>query len=203
MVSGHAVVRLPVSTLIALAVMACVFQFLYATVMKQPQAIVAPTIKPIDFRPMLVDHRERPKSPIKEPPPRKHADPPPTPHGEVPSNLWDGPTVIPAAEIGPVPTTSQGRVSGVAQPLVRIEPEYPRRAQETGIEGWVQVQFTVNAAGAVTDVFVVDSDPKGVFDVAATKAVQRWKYAPKVDEGRPVEMRGMQVILRFDLQGDR
>jgi periplasmic protein TonB len=202
MVSGHAVVRLPVSSLIALAVMACVFQFLYSTVMK-PQLVTVATIKPIEFTPLIIDHPARPKPPIKEPQPPKHVDPPATPRADGPPGVWDGPTVIPPTVIDPPQTTSQGRISGIAQPIVRIEPEYPRRAQESGIEGWVQVQFTVNAAGTVTDVLVVDADPKGVFDAAATKAVQHWKYAPKVDDGRAVEMRGVQVILRFDLKNER
>ncbi len=37
-------------------------------------------------------------------------------------------------------------------PLVRINPEYPNRARERGIEGWVQVQFTITPAGTVADV---------------------------------------------------
>jgi periplasmic protein TonB len=40
-------------------------------------------------------------------------------------------------------------------PLVRMEPTYPRRAAERGIEGWVTVEFTVTADGTVADPFVI------------------------------------------------
>jgi protein TonB len=85
-------------------------------------------------------------------------------------------------------------------PLVRIEPEYPMRAQSQGIEGWVLVQFTVTTAGTVRDARVVNSEPKGVFDEAAVKAVSRWKYSPKVQEGVAVERVGLQVILSFKME---
>jgi protein TonB len=83
---------------------------------------------------------------------------------------------------------------------VRINPDYPRRAQERGIEGWVQFEFTITTSGTVKDVKVIDSEPKGLFEDAATKAILRWKYNPKVEEGRAVERRGVRVILRFDLE---
>jgi protein TonB len=86
-----------------------------------------------------------------------------------------------------------------AIPLVRIDPEYPMRAQSQGIEGWVLVQFTVTASGTVKDARVVDSEPKNVFDDAALRAVSRWKYSPKVQEGVAVERVGLQVILNFQM----
>jgi protein TonB len=92
-----------------------------------------------------------------------------------------------------------GSDRGVA-PLVRVNPEYPRRALERGIEGWVHVRFTITAAGTVKDVVVVDSEPKGVFDEAAVKAVLRWRYNPKVENGVAVERVGEQTLIRFKLE---
>ena len=85
-------------------------------------------------------------------------------------------------------------------PLVRINPEYPTRARERGIEGWVQVEFTITAAGTVADAKIVDADPKGLFDRAALEAIGRWKYNPKVVDGRAMERRGVQVQLTFNLE---
>jgi protein TonB len=98
------------------------------------------------------------------------------------------------------PTTSHGLVSTSEVPIVRIEPVYPRRPLASGIEGWVEVQFTITGAGTVTDVAVIDADPKGVFDDAATSAVRHWKYSPRVEDGRATERRGVRVLLRFDLK---
>jgi protein TonB len=85
-------------------------------------------------------------------------------------------------------------------PLVRIPPDYPARAQQRGIEGWVLVEFTITPSGTVQDPKVLDADPKGMFDDAALKSIARWKYNPKVENGVAVERRGIRVVLRFDLE---
>jgi len=85
-------------------------------------------------------------------------------------------------------------------PLVRINPEYPSRARSRGIEGWVQVEFAITPAGTVADAKVVDADPKGLFERAALDAISRWKYNPKVVDGRAMERRGVQVVLTFKLE---
>ena len=85
-------------------------------------------------------------------------------------------------------------------PLVRINPDYPQRARSRGIEGWVQVEFTITPAGTVTDAKVVDADPKGLFERAALDAIGRWKYNPKVVDGRAMERRGVGVVLTFKLE---
>jgi len=82
-------------------------------------------------------------------------------------------------------------------PLVRIEPEYPNRAANRGIEGWVLVQFTITPAGTVKDAKVVDAAPKGYFEESALKAIGKWRYNPKIEGGVAVERRGIQMVLRF------
>ena len=95
--------------------------------------------------------------------------------------------------------TAGGSDRGVA-PLVRVNPDYPRRALERGIEGWVHVRFTITAAGTVKDLVVVDAEPNGVFDEAASKAVLRWRYNPRVENGVAVERVGEQTLIRFKLE---
>jgi periplasmic protein TonB len=85
-------------------------------------------------------------------------------------------------------------------PLVRINPDYPPRALSRGLEGWVQVQFTITATGTVKDAVVVNAQPKNIFDDAALKAIARWRYNPKVDGGVAVERVGVQTIIRFQLE---
>ncbi len=97
-------------------------------------------------------------------------------------------------------TVSGGGSDRDVMPLVRIEPEYPRRAADQGLEGWVLLQFTITPLGTVRDAVVIDSSPKRIFDDAAVRAVLRWKYNPKIDEGVAVERRGVQVVLRFQLE---
>ena len=85
-------------------------------------------------------------------------------------------------------------------PLVRIAPDYPPRALSRGLEGWVQVQFTITPTGQVKDPVVVNADPKNIFDDAALKAIARWRYNPKVEGGVAVERVGVQTIIRFQLE---
>ncbi len=85
-------------------------------------------------------------------------------------------------------------------PLVRINPDYPPRALSRGLEGWVQVQFTITATGTVRDPVVVNAEPKNIFDDAALKAIARWRYNPKVEGGVAVERIGVQTIIRFQLE---
>jgi periplasmic protein TonB len=87
-------------------------------------------------------------------------------------------------------------------PLVRINPDYPQRALSRGLEGWVQVQFTISETGAVIDPIVVDSMPKGIFDDAAIKAISRWRYNPKVEGAVAVQRVGVQTIIRFTLEDE-
>jgi protein TonB len=107
--------------------------------------------------------------------------------------------------MGSVPIeTYPGRLptSGIDRepiPFVRVDPDYPQRALLSQTEGWVQVQFTITAAGTVKDARVVAAEPRGVFDDAALKAIGRWRYGPKIESGVPVERVGLQTVIRFQL----
>ena len=84
-------------------------------------------------------------------------------------------------------------------PLVRINPDYPPAALRRELEGWVQVQFTITPAGSVTDAIVVDAEPENIFDDAALKAIARWRYNPKVENGIAVERVGVRTRIVFRL----
>ncbi len=83
-------------------------------------------------------------------------------------------------------------------PLVRIPPEYPMAARAKAIEGYVLLRFTVTESGSVADPEVLRSDPPGVFDRAARRAVLKWKYQPQLVDGRPVSVKTY-TRLRFEL----
>lgn len=86
-------------------------------------------------------------------------------------------------------------------PLVRVQPQYPRRAQERGIEGYVIVELTVNEDGTVPpeSVIIIEAEPKGYFERAATKAATKFKYKPKVVNGKPQKVTGVKYRFSFDL----
>jgi len=88
---------------------------------------------------------------------------------------------------------------GDVVPIVRISPIYPRKAALKGIEGWVKLEFTITQDGAVSDVKVLDSKPRRMFDRAAVKSLLRWKFKPRVVSGKAVARRATQTI-EFRLQ---
>jgi TonB family protein len=80
-----------------------------------------------------------------------------------------------------------------------VAPNYPRSAQRRDITGYVDVAFTVTETGSVADVEVREADPADVFEDAAIKAVEQWKFEPPVDDGIAVSKR-VAVRMSFNLQ---
>ena len=92
----------------------------------------------------------------------------------------------------PPPDTQEPRL------VQHIAAEYPHDAARKGIEGSVDVSFTVTSQGKVTDVLVLDAEPSEIFNRSAVAAVRRWKYDPKTINGVPVESH-LQLRLQFKL----
>jgi protein TonB len=93
-----------------------------------------------------------------------------------------------------------GATDGEMLPLVNIQPTYPTRAAQRGIEGWAQVAFTVTETGGVRDVVVVDAEPAGMFDQASIRAAERFRFQPRVVNGQPVEVPNVQYVFRYQLE---
>lgn len=68
----------------------------------------------------------------------------------------------------------------------QVNPRYPTQAQRSGIEGWVEVDFKVDAEGKVQDAKVAQAQPRHVFDRSALEAVNRWQFQPAMRDGKPV-----------------
>jgi protein TonB len=81
----------------------------------------------------------------------------------------------------------------------RVAPEFPSRARAQGLSGSVTLFFVVDVDGSVQDVYVVESQPEGVFDQAAIDAVEQWEFDPGMHEGMPVAVRVRQT-LHFTLE---
>lgn len=86
-----------------------------------------------------------------------------------------------------------------ALPMVRVPPNYPQKAMAEGIEGWVNLSFSIDPVGKVIDVQVVDAEPKRIFDREARKALRKWKYKPQMVNGKAVVQTNQFVMLEFKL----
>lgn len=93
-----------------------------------------------------------------------------------------------------------GATDGEMLPLVNVSPNYPTRAAQRGIEGWCQVRFTVTAEGGVRDVEVVDAEPQGIFDRSSIRAAERFRFQPRVVDGEPIDVPGVQYVFRYELE---
>ncbi len=110
-----------------------------------------------------------------------------------PSMRFDGPY------IGAV---HQGSPDRDFMALSRIPPRYPYRAERKKIEGWVKISFLITEQGTVKDAVVVDAKPKDIFDKAALQAILKWRFKPRITNGKPVATRADQVI-NFELAEKR
>jgi len=154
-----------------------------------------------------LETRERKKppkpEPPKQPPPPKMKvetpppDAPPTPFQmpklNLPTTMTGGPFL--GSYVG-------GDLSGYSDliPLVRIAPQYPRAAARDRIEGFVVFEVTINPDGTVRSARPIKAQPRGVFEAAGMQSIMKWKFRPKVVDGKGVESKGIQQI-DFKMEG--
>jgi protein TonB len=92
-------------------------------------------------------------------------------------------------------------------PLFKVQPIYPRRAQERGTQGFAIVSFTITDSGSVEDAKALEGycgDPTGaesemrpctIFNSASARAALKLKYKPKIVDGKATSVEG--VLHRF------
>lgn len=159
--------------------------------------------KIVDFVRLEDDQELEIKKRKPEPPP-----PPDEPPPDMPKPDFDTSDVSQGVDIGAVDVNVDLNVGGVGGfssdgeylPIVKVAPVYPRRAQTRGIEGYVILEFIVTKTGAVADPVVIESKPPGMFDRAAINAALKFKYKPKVVNGEPIDVAGVQNKITFELE---
>jgi protein TonB len=139
-----------------------------------------------------------------EKPPKPPELPPEVPPQDMDSVDPNAPTInIPAP---PVSTNidiggpgGMNIAEGDYLPIVRVAPVYPARALSRGIEGYVDMSFTVTTTGTVKDP-IVEFSTSSLFDRAATRAVLKFKYKPRVVDGIPVDVSGVKTRISFQIE---
>jgi len=77
-----------------------------------------------------------------------------------------------------------------------VKPVYPQRALERGIEGWVDLEFTVQSDGTTSNVTVAGASHETYFRREAVNAVEQWKFEPRVFMNRAIAQRSY-TRIRF------
>ena len=141
---------------------------------------------------------------IPEKPPKPPETPPETPPQDMDNVNPDAPTI----NIAPPTVAANTDIGGpggmnIAEgdylPIVRVAPVYPARALSRGLEGFVDLSFTVTTAGTVRDPIVLQST-SSLFERAAIRAVLKFKYKPRVVDGVPVDVSGVKTRISFQLE---
>jgi len=141
---------------------------------------------------------------IPDKPPKPPETPPETPPQDMDNIDPDTPTIDVARPtiMGGTDIGGPGRMNiaeGDYLPIVRVAPVYPSRALSRGLEGFVDMSFTVTITGSVINPIVLQST-SSIFERAATRAVVKFKYKPRVVDGIPVEVPGVKTRITFELQ---
>lgn len=138
--------------------------------------------------------------------PTPAAPAPAAPTPAAPTPVAAAPTPAAPAPATPAPTAPSPAPAARAEgdrdfELVQaVAPTYPQRALRSGIQGWVEVEFTINVDGSVSDARVVNAQPRREFDQEAIRAINRYKFKPRIQDGRPVPATGRRRI-EFKLSG--
>jgi TonB family protein len=80
--------------------------------------------------------------------------------------------------------------------LNKLDVQYPPRALQSNIEGWVEIAYTVGPDGSVSNVKVLNANPLRTFELSASKAVSRLRYQPVIQGGKPITV-GTQVRIVY------
>lgn len=145
----------------------------------------------------------KPPPPVDEPPPLRPPAPPQVPETSTRSNESTA-APIRVALAAPEPaagfdgTVSMAVDDGPLVAVLRVQPSYPARAVTQGIEGHVIVEFTVAADGTTAGHRVIEST-HGIFESAALRAAERFRFRPRVIDGVPVATPGIRNRFRFEM----
>ena len=86
-------------------------------------------------------------------------------------------------------------------PLEKKAPIYPYATQFNGIEGYCIVQYTVTQLGKVKDAFPETCSPIGLFEGVSVESAKKFIYQPRIVDGIPKSVSGVQNKFTFDLTG--
>ena len=140
---------------------------------------------------------------VKPPKPAEPEEPPPEMDQPDVSEVDINPEAVnmtPQASLDIDIGTGFGGGDGEYLPIFKVPPQYPRRANSRGIEGYCIVEYTVTTTGATRDPVPVDCQPAGYFERASVKAALKFKYKPRVIDGEPIEVPGVQNKFTYELE---
>jgi len=80
--------------------------------------------------------------------------------------------------------------------LNKLDVQYPTRALQSNVEGWVELSYTVGTDGNVSNIKLLNASPPRTFEASATRAVSRLRYQPVIQGGKAISV-GTQVRIVY------
>lgn len=191
--------RLPVSMLLALLMTLSLFYLMKVLIetdeidLDESKTFIVTIVKALEMTPLVVDRGIKPDFT------------PPEIMPEIPRiSLLDGPVIeIGGPWLTPEVDVGEGLAIGLSDgnylPIVKVQPVYPRKALQRGIEGYSIVAFDVGADGSVRNPRVIESEPGTMFNAASIKAALRFRYKPRIEEGQAIAVTGVRNRFTFEL----
>lgn len=203
-------IRFPIAILVATSVTFGLFFVMQSLVTNQEVRLEeSEPVRIIDVVQDIQEQQVRRMERTVEKPPEPEAPPPEI---ETPQTQVEGPGKINLsnARVSSNNANAMGDINlgagadGDYLPLVLVQPQFPRRAQERGVSGYCTVSLTVLEDGTVdpNSIVLVEEDPKGYFFRESRKAAAKFKYKPKVVNGVAQKVEGVTYRFRFDLADD-
>jgi protein TonB len=149
----------------------------------------------------IIEEVKLPPPPPPPPPPKKIVEPPKAPPPPIdtyvpPPDIPPPVTSVapPITAVTPAPPPQEYKIEAPPPPvvvqappkpavrrgIVRLsgdDPSYPREAIRAGVQkGRVVARLQIDEKGNVTDVNIVSSEPRGVFDKVVRNALEGWKF---------------------------
>ena len=130
--------------------------------------------------------------------------PPDIPQDQIDIEVPDSAVNISAPVVAVNPNAGLGNFARDSDfiPVYIPQPQYPRRAQTRGKEGYAVVEVIITTTGGVRDPKMIEEFPEGWgFGRAALKAADKLKYNPRVVDGVGQEVPGVPgVLYKFSFQ---
>ena len=82
------------------------------------------------------------------------------------------------------------------KPIKVEQPCFPMQAIRQNAEGWVQVEFSLDEAGKVTELVTLDNSPPGLFEQCAILSMQHWVF--EIPKAHQPDNR-YQFVFKFEL----
>ena len=165
--------------------------------MDEEQAIKIP-----DFLHVERELTENVKKTEVEKPDEPETPPPDIPEDQIEFEVPDNAVSMAAPKVSTSLNASLGTFARDSDyiPVYVPQPQYPRRAQSRGKEGYAVIEVIITTTGGVRDPKLLEEDPEGWgFGRAAMKAALKLKYNPRVVDGVGQEVPGVLYKFTFNM----